>query len=316
MFFRFFLLIFTIGTGVLSGHFKDHLKTAHGKRGFHKMENVDFIYIINLDKRPEKFASCTQQLSKFRIFPYRFSAINGWELPLDVVNDLGVRFREGMTPGLMGTYFPLDGKGNPVHEIMSVPGRNYFTHNMSLGAIGCALSHLSVLQDAFDSKYKTIWVMEDDIDVRQDPHLISEYIERLDSLVGEDGWDMLFTDEDTISNETGDHVICASYAPRPNFSPEDPERFAQRIKVTDYFRKIGARYGMYSIIIRRSGIKKILRFIKQYDMFLPIDMEFYLPSDIRIYTVLKDIVSTKRNAPSDNSKPGFLKKEYEKTQRW
>jgi acetolactate synthase-1/2/3 large subunit len=35
------------------------------------------------------------------------------------------------------------------------------------GAIGIALSHLSILQDAYDSGYETVWVMEDDVDIMQ-----------------------------------------------------------------------------------------------------------------------------------------------------
>lgn len=308
MLFRLFFLILTICSGSLCAKLEDHLKKAHGKCGFHKMRNVDFIYMINLDKRPEKYASCKRQLDPFRIFPYRFSAINGWELSLEAINDLGIQFSSEMTPGLMSTYFPIDGNGEPIHEIMNVPGRHYFSHGLARGTIGCALSHLSVLQDALDSGYETIWVMEDDVVVLQSPHLISDCIDKLDSLVGKKGWDMLFTDQDTISNETGTYVVCLSYAPRPNFSPENPSRFAERININEDFRKIGARYGMYSVIIRRSGIKKILDFIKQYDLFLPIDMEFYLPSDMRIYTVRNDIVTTQRFAPSDNGTPGFLQK--------
>lgn len=308
MILRLFFLLCALCTSSLFARLEDHLKSAPGKGDSHHMKNIDFIYIINLDERPEKFASCTRQLDPFGIHPYRFSAVNGWKLSLEAINDVGVKYMPGMVTNLMGTYYSVEAKGQPTHEIMAVPGRTYFSHCMSRGAIGAALSHLSVLQDALNSKYGTIWVMEDDIAVLQDPHLISDCIAKLDGLVGKHGWDMLFTDHDTINNNTGSYVPCTGYARRPNFSPQEPSRFAKRSDVSKDFRKIGARYGMYSVIIRRSGIKKILSFLKQYGIFLPIDMDFYLPSDMRIFTVRKDIVATQRNAPSDNGGPGFLQK--------
>lgn len=277
---------------------EDHFKKATDKGTGHQIRNVDFIYMINLDERAEKLASCLSQLHPYDIEPYRFSAVNGRKLSRRTLNDVGVRYKRGMRADIPAIYYPPDGS-TPIHELARMPGRTYF-FDLSPGVIGCALSHLSVLQDAYDSGYNTIWVMEDDIAVVQNPNLVSDYIEKLDQLVGSDGWDIFFTDQDTISNETGEYVICVSHAPLPNFIPKNPSRFAERIIINSDFRKIGARYGMYSMIIRRSGMKKILDFIKRYKIFLPIDMLFYLPTDMRIYTVNVDIVTTQRWAPSDN----------------
>ncbi len=306
MFFRVFLLICVVCVGSLSARFEDHLKKISDKGDFHKMRNINFIYMINLDERPEKFESCMRQLRPYGIYPYRFSAINGWKLPLEVINDLGVKFVPGMKSGLMATCYLRENNGDPTHEIMSVPGRTYFSHEIRKGSIGCALSHLSILQDALDAGYETIWIMEDDIAVLQNPYLVSDRIDELDAALGKEGWDLFFTDQDTISNETGGYVGCWSAAQRPNFSPYNPARFAVRSDIGTNFRKVGARYGTYSWIVRRSGIKKILSFVKKYSLFLPIDLEMILPNDIRLVTVTKDIVSTQRNASTDNRVPGFL----------
>ena len=107
---------------------------------------------------------------------------------------------------LDGHIFSVDWRG-PLDEMMSVPGRTYFAHHMSQGAIGCVLSHLSVLQDAIDSGYKTIWVMEDDVEVVQDPRTLSGLIAALDGS-GKEKWDILFTDQDTVQNTTGQHIPC------------------------------------------------------------------------------------------------------------
>jgi len=271
------------------------------------MRNIDFIYTINLDQRPEKFKNCTDQLSPYDIHPFRFSAVNGWELTLEMVNDVGVKYAPGMAKQLWGTCYLPGGNWEPHHEILQVEGRNYFCHCMARGPIGIVLSHLSVLKDAYDSGYNTIWVMEDDIQVMRDPHLISSLIRKLDKAVGKKGWDILFTDRDT-KNQKGEYVPCLGYAKRPNYTPKNPGRFAVRKQVGTDFMQVGARYGAYSMIVRRSGMKKILDFINRYHIFLPYDMDFYMPEDIRLFAVIDDVVSTQPQAISDNGAPNYEKK--------
>lgn len=264
--------------------------------------------MINLDQRPEKFKSCLEQLAPYGILPFRFSAVNGWEKPLNELNKLGVNFGPGMPQDLWGTSYPEDKQGSPVHEVMHVLGKNYFCHCMSRGAIGILLSHLSILKDAHNSRYKTIWVMEDDIQVIKNPHIISSLVDELNRLVGHEKWDIFFTDQDT-KNSRGEYVICRAYARRPNFSPANPERFAASPKkISPLFRKITARYGAYSMVISKVGIKKLLNFFRHYHLFLPYDMDFCMPNDIQLYTVTEDVVSTIPNALSDNGIQGYLNK--------
>jgi len=293
-------------TGTLHAELEDRFKPALNKSDVHKMRNIDFIYTINLDGRPEKFERCLKQLLPYGIEPYRFSAVNGWELTIEDINDVALTYKEGMNGNMFGTSYLPENLGVPSHELIRTFGKKYFCHCMSRGAIGIVLSHLSVLQDAYNSGYNTIWVMEDDIQLIRDPRTLSDLIEKLDQVTGRRGWDILFTDRDT-KNQQGQYVPCTSYALRPNFSPINPNRFAARKNVPP-FMKIGARYGAYSMIVRRSGMKKILDFVKKYQVFLPYDMDFYLPNDIRIYAVLEDVVSTEPTAPSDNGGPNYLNK--------
>ncbi len=283
---------------------EDYLKKAHDKNGQHGIRNIDFIYLINLDERPEKYTYCMEQLSPYGITPYRFSGVNGWKLSVESINELGVKFGPWMQGGELGTFYTSQMGLEPQYEIMGLVGRTYFGYRVYPGAIGIVLSHLSVLQDAYDSGYETIWIMEDDIEIIKDPHMLSDLIDRLDILVGDDGWDILFTDRDTKDRE-GKTVGCIDFGWRPNFSPSNPQRFREKENISGEFRRIGARYGAYSMVLRRSGIKKLLAFIKGHQVFLPIDMEYTLPNDIRLFTVLEDIVVTHFSAPSDNTSPGY-----------
>ena len=287
-----------------------YFKKPLNKEGNHRFGKIDFIYMINLDQRPEKFTRSLQQLALYGIEPYRFSAVNGWELSIEAIQDVGIQYYPGVVLDRFGTRYFLDQQGEEQSEHGQQWGipTTYFSHCMTRGAIGIVLSHLSVLQDAYDSGYEMIWVMEDDIEVKAHLSLLSELIDQLDRLAGEDGWDILFTDPDT-KNGLGTYVPCDSYAWRPNYTPANVERFALRIDLSSDLKRVGSRYGAYSMIVRRSGMEKILEFLKTYSIFLPFDMEFTQPDDIRLYSVTRDVVSTCPGAISDNGVPRYLEKE-------
>jgi GR25 family glycosyltransferase involved in LPS biosynthesis len=291
----------------LSASVEDYLKNISPKTEGHSFKNIDFIYLINLDERPEKLQHSMEQLAPYGIIPYRFSAVNGWTLPLTTINAIGTPYELSMGSGRWGTAYPIEYNGAPYDEIMQEPGKVYYAHCMSRGAIGIVLSHLSILKDAYDSGYETIWVFEDDIEVIQDPRIITDFIDELDNTVGKDGWDILFTDPDTKGGD-GNYVACYSYAWRPHMPSIDLRRFSFHQDIGTNFRKVGARYGAYSMIVRRSGMKKLLDFFQERSLFLPFDMEYTLPAEINLFTLKQDVVSTMPKAPSDNGKPYYLEK--------
>ncbi len=306
--FKLFFMLLIASCQSLFSDLEDHLKKVSDKSGDHRMRNIDFIYMINLDARPEKFQLSLEQLAPYGISPYRFSAVNGWELSLEAINDLGIKYEAWMQSGILGTSYAIEDKGKETHEFMQSVGKTYFCHCMPKGSIGIVLSHLSILQDALNSGYETIWIMEDDVEVIRDPRTLPDLIDELDAAVGKEGWDILFTDQDT-KGQDGHYVPCFSFARRPNYIPANPDRFAMRSIIGQKFLKIGARYGAYSMIVRRSGMKKILNFIKNYHVFLPYDMEYTLPSNIRLYSLIDDVVSTLPRAASDNGAPNYRKQE-------
>ena len=177
---------------------------------------------------------------------------------------------------------------------------------MTPGAIGCSLSHLSLLQDAYDSGYQTIWIMEDDIVVKKDPQEISSLIKKLDLLIGKDGWDILYTDTDAADRSQynvqqdfeQDLTADLWFFSRPDMDLSNRSSFAKRTILSDDFIKIGSRMRTHSMIIRRSGIKKILDFEKQRHIFIPYDHELAIVPDIRLFSLRYDLV-TNGPAPSD-----------------
>ena len=297
----FYTILLLVGTYLYGARLETHFKSVTDKTAPSSMENIDFIYLINLDERPEKLELSLMQLASYGICPHRFSAVNGWELSSEVLNDVGVKYEPWMAGGKWATCFSEDG---PYDEIIQEEGRTYFCHAMRPGSVGTVLSHLSVFQDAYDSGYETVWVMEDDIEVISNPWTLPVLINQLDQLVGKKGWGILFTDRD-IKGKDGNYVPCLSHAWRPNYSPPNPQIFAQRKEITPQFMRVGARYGGHSMIIRRSGIKKLLDFFKQYKIYFPYDMDYFLPPSIRLFSLTSDVVSNLSDCLSDASHPNY-----------
>lgn len=294
---------------VNSNSFEKFLKPIQGKSEGHSYHEIDFIYMINLDERPEKFAITSEALKNHGISPFRFSAVNGWKLSVSDINQLGLQFSEfPYQEKFIGTVFRyINGSELKTNELIEEPNTTYFYLGIPRGAIGIILSHLSILQDAYQSGYNTIWVMEDDVQILDDPSKIPNLIRELNQI--DPQWDILFTDPNT-KNKKGERVPCEAICLRPNFQNEPLSSFlAKSYRVTDDLSRIGMRYGAYSMILRRSAIVKILDFYKKYGLFLPYDLDFWLIPDLKMYCLNYDVVSTIPDALSDNWNPNYKKKQ-------
>lgn len=289
--------------------YEQYLKPCQNKIKKCRCSFVDYVYVINLDERPEKYARVKKEFERFGITPYRFSAVNGWKLPFSTINSLGLSYKGGFTKGIRGTQYYLDkeGKISSKDAMIESPGR-YYSHAMSKGAIGIVLSHLSILKDAYDSGYQRIWILEDDIEILRDLKELELLIKEADRKYGKK-WDVLYTDEDTIDNNHK-RIPCYGIADRPDvpISQKERTRLVSRKTISNRLVKLGNRYGVYSFIINRPAMKKILRFFKEHEVFLPYDMEFIYIKNFLQLTAKRNIVSHKVGSPSDNGGPNYESK--------
>jgi len=292
----------------LSADVFDHLQPCQGKEeGAHSFGNIDCVYLINLDECKEKLQHCQDECKVYNINPYRFSAIHRKNLSIEQLRDVAFQVKRGIDPAQLGrlqcTYYTKEGeKEKIVHSLVGDPAVNsYFCHCIGKAAIAITLSHLSILQDAYDSNYETIWVMEDDIIIEKHPELLLRGIEELNKTY-RDGWDVLFTDPDTV-NSRGEPVPCCAVTQRPNspliyYNKESNRRIP--ISKGSNITTVYYRYGAYSMIISRSGIKKILDFYKENDIFLPYDMEYNSFIPLKKFAFRFNVVSHLVGARTDN----------------
>ncbi len=259
----------------------------------HSIEGVDFTYLINLDARKERLAHSLQQLFPYGIWPGRFPAIYGWHLPFEAYEEIGLKFQPGMWIGIENALsIAPGGFFHFVRLSEAFYGKTVFSSWLTPGGVGCTLSHLSVLQDAYDAGYQTIWILEDDFVIVKDPHLLSGLIQKLDQLAD---WDVLYTDPDYLYglDRGADLQTQLPYKWRPDRPGFDLESLLEHTPVGDDFFKIGNRNRTHSMIIRRSGFEKILRFYKEHGLFLPYDHELGFIPHLSLFVVKESIVEAK-----------------------
>lgn len=300
-----FVLITMICVLKLDAGIEKYFKAAIDKPAPNGIANIDFIYVINLDKRPERVERTMQALQPFNIYPYRFSAVNGWELPFEALDELGVIYESWMPKGPICTvYRHVEGQEYQSFEVMKEEGVAYYCHSLSRGAIGCLLSHLSILQDAYDAGYKTIWIMEDDVKVVANPHKLSFLLSSLNRQAPD--WDILFTDNE-IKGGDGRPVPCTVIRPRPLVEILPLSAYLTRTPLNRDITKIGMRFGSASMIINRSGIIKLLDYFKTYKIYFPYDIDYFFVPGIKLYMSNEDIVTNIYGGDSDNGAPTYSK---------
>jgi hypothetical protein len=289
------IALFLLVAASLCAGVKHHYKKVEERRPCIGPEGIDYIYLINLDERPERLIRTLSELGRWGVFPQRFPAIYGWTLMPDELNDMALKFQHGMWTGRECVmHFPFDKKGEP--EWIWLGGASYgkacFSGWTVKGTIGCTLSHLSLLKDAYDAGYQTIWILEDDIVVRQDPHVLTALMEELDALLAPDTWDVLYTDFDWLvvdPERSVEEQVPLMW--RPDMPFRDVSFLAKHTQVGEKFVKIGSRMRAHSIIYRRSGLEKIVGFYEKHDNFLPYDQEIALIPGVNLYVVKSDVVS-------------------------
>jgi len=282
----------------------NHLKPCDGKEeGIHSFGKIDCVYLINLDDRTEKLERSLKQCKDYNINPYRFSAINGQDLSLEEMQDIGFRMKRGVDAAHLGKLLcnVYLGGSDWIQTPIRDPKQIYFGYYVAKGPIGVILSHLSILQDAYDSGYQVIWVMEDDIRICNKPELILRGINKLNQIYGLNGWDILFTDPDGV-NRQGKRMPCRGVTQRPNkptlgYKEEPREVIEEGSNITT----ISHRYGTYSMVINRSGIEKILHFYNENDVFWSYDLEMSsFMSNLKKFAFDSNVVSHLAWAESDN----------------
>lgn len=227
------------------------------------LREVDALYVINLDERTEKWEDTRQKLEKCDVKFNRFSAIAGWKIPAETL----ARFWNEQ--GYHSEHPPL-----------------------KYGKLGCILSHLSAIQDAYDRGFKRVWILQDDIEVLADLHLADDYLKELDQI--DPNWGLLFTDLDMRSYKKENVPlrslsIAGAYRKGQKTMPE--AWYQVREDINENFQKIRSRYGFHSVIVSRLGMEIILNYFKHVVLHSSFDIDIHFIPNLNKYGLKKPLIS-------------------------
>lgn len=122
------------------------------------------IFMINLERRPERLARMIESFNILGLEVENFTAIDGRELNEDEMKKIGIEF--------------LEGYADP-----------YLNRPMTLGEIGCFLSHFYIWEKMVTEKLEEVLILEDDI--RFEPYFKERAVNILNEARAVGGWDMM-----------------------------------------------------------------------------------------------------------------------------
>lgn len=243
-----------------------YLKKSKQKLISSKINPVDCIYVINLDRRPEKWKRMKKLLDSADLQGNRFSAVDGMRISDEAQKELGGKY--------------------PVR--------------MLKGEVGCLLSHVSVIKDAIDHDFDLIWVFEDDVEMVEDPKNMKPLVKALSSI--DPNWDILYTDIDS-KHKTGETALALGTDFRPDRRMAYPlEHYLRRTLVSADLMRIGQRYGMYSYLVSRKGMKKIYNYFSHVYLWTAIDIDIHYIPTIRQYSTTREIVTVWAHSPFSDTR--------------
>uniref|UniRef100_A0A2M4ARY6 Putative glycosyltransferase 25 family member n=1 Tax=Anopheles triannulatus TaxID=58253 RepID=A0A2M4ARY6_9DIPT len=186
--------------------------------------SLSHIYMINLERRTERRSKMLAHFDLLGLQVEHFPAVDGKLLSDKKVQDLGIRF--------------LPGYADPFHK-----------RPMTMGEIGCFLSHYYIWENMVRLGLAEVLVLEDDI--RFEPFFRRRAHRVLDDARRIGGWDLI-------------------YFGRKRLQEED-EKW---IPGSEYLVRAGYSYWTLGYVITLEGAKKLLR-ERPLEKLLPVDE--YLP---------------------------------------
>jgi GR25 family glycosyltransferase involved in LPS biosynthesis len=240
---------------------------------------IDCIYVVNLAERPEKWKASQRLAKEHHLTVNRFDAINGWKL-----------------------------SSNPAAKEVTQFGTAYQKAPkcyLSWGGVGCYLSHLSILKDAYERGFNKIWIWEDDITFHASSSQIETILVKLDAI--DPDWDIFYTDPNnrdaTGRFRVGSHPII----PPIQLENKGQAYYNQIDRIDETLSRIRVRGGTYSMIFSKKGIKKMYEALHKIPILTPYDDTLHFVKDLREYAATAPLVthvySPQGGVPSDTWSP-------------
>ena len=200
-------------------------------------------FVINLDSKPDRLEDVSKQLHQYGIEFERFSAVMGSELDQSTIEEF------------------YDAKGN---------ARKYYKE-MSVGEIGCYLSHIQLWKRIIEENLDFAVILEDDLTVKPEIASLINAIARLKN------WDYI-----KLAGPKGKKVI-------------DKQPIDNTFSLA-YYNK--TPIGTAAQAVSKQGAQRLLKTTQPFIRPVDSDIQYYWERGIKLQGLEPQIVST-GNFPSD-----------------
>ena len=167
----------------------------------------------------------------------------------------------------------------------------YFHPCMNKETISRNLDYVSIINDAYKSKYKVVWVMDDTIKIVKDPNCMEGYLVDLQEV--DPRWDILYTDPiekvDSWPNETDSDMISRPDVELNFTKPEIDHEIG--LHISDKILQVYTRTKSSSFLVSKKGMRKLLSYYHKNHFFIPFSMEMPLIPGIKAYATNEPVVT-------------------------
>ncbi|XP_055379043.1 glycosyltransferase 25 family member [Condylostylus longicornis] len=185
----------------------------------HKL-SLDHIYMINLERRPERRSKMELLFKELGLDVEYFPAMDGKKLNVDIVKKMGINF--------------LSEYEDPYHH-----------RKMTMGEIGCFLSHYRIWEKMVELEHNEVLILEDDI--RFEPYFKDKAISVLNQARKHGKWNLIYFGRKRLESE------------------DEPW-----VDGTKNLVHVGYSYWTLGYVINLEGAKKLLA-SKPLEKLLPVD---------------------------------------------
>lgn len=150
------------------------------------------VFVISLDRTPERYIRVQQQLAKDEIIHSKFSAIDGYNIKIVDKNTyttfFGKDLKKGITSLIPGNIYYVYTPSGLIKHISKLVTDYNISHTMTAGEFGCFISHREIWNLMIKQNINYALVLEDDIT------LIHDFNTRLENMLKTlpKEWDIIY----------------------------------------------------------------------------------------------------------------------------
>jgi GR25 family glycosyltransferase involved in LPS biosynthesis len=232
----------------------------------------DAIYVINLDRSPDRLKKIQKQFEAMGMKFKRFKAVDGSKIEI-----LNVKTREVLKGDAVKTFVRGKKFENNMeyrisygdYSIKYKTDAKILKRYLSYGELGCALSHLNIMIDIVKNNFKNAIVFEDDVVFEKTfPTDLAAVLAHAPS-----DYDILFLDVGMCGSSNASSKCSMFIA-----NPDRVLRNFRQIPENKYLVKVlqgNILYGLHAYCISQKGAKKVLESIDNAHLTWPIDNHIF-----------------------------------------